>query len=116
MRKALYHLLIVASLVFATLPASDASASTIPVAQQRIEIDVALDVVIADLNAEIALLQAQIAGLTPGDPQIIILQGQINILAGRISLAEAIQLQLPYLPGSVLNRIIVRFDLPVSLS
>lgn len=105
-----------AALVFALALAAPVASAAITPAQQRVAIHDALDVFIAEIQTEIDTANAQLASSTPGSFEADQLQRQILILSGRQRLAQSVQLQLAYLPDVTLNDLIIRFDLPVSLS
>jgi hypothetical protein len=111
MPKFFFHILLASVLVLAA-PAADAYS----LQDQRNDVIAALDDVITDLEAEIAAKQAELALATPGSPQAINLEREIMILEGRLRFVEVTQAQVPFYSATLLDRIILRYDLPVSLS
>lgn len=113
MPKFLLQLLVVATLAFA---APAAQASSISLEDQRQEVYDALDVVADQLQDEINDALTLYATLSPTSFQARILRRQILILSGRLRFVEATQQKVFYFNADMLDRIIIRYDLPVSLS
>jgi hypothetical protein len=112
MPKFLFHIILVSVLAFAA-PSVDAYS----LSQQRADVVAALDDVIADLEAEIAAKEAELAGPpTPTPAEQAQLEREILILEGRLRFVQVTQSQVPFYNGILLDRVIVRYDLPVSLS
>lgn len=112
MKKLLAQLLVVFSLVIVA-PAAFASIS---LEDQRIQVAAALDVVIDELEDDIADIEAQLQdpGLTLAEQRA--LQRALLILNGRLSFVESTQRFVPHFSAALLDRIILRYNLPVSLS
>ena len=111
MTKYFLQLLVAATLFFA---APVAQAYTLQ--DQRQDVFNALEVVADEIEADIMAAQAELAGLPPLSFQARLLRREILILSGRLRFIETTQRQVFYFNSAMLDRIILRYDLPVSLS
>lgn len=101
-------------LLFAAAPFSQAQAYTLQ--EQRDDVYTALSTVIVELQADIAEAQADLATRPPTSRAAQLLRRKIMILNGRVRRVQSLQRTVYYFNSVVLDRLIVRFDLPVSLS